>query len=242
MRSTVIPIVVLAALLGPAAAMSPAASTLLFDATLTRQGGVLRDGHRQPIGHFSLACTKTRCAGLARTADGRLRFTGPAGAHAWAVRGVSGAYRGAHGRFQVRDITDREWLITMTVTPRSALHVALVRRFASNARFVARAHRACAGASRQLAALPAFPFSDFDPLHPNAALLPQVGAYFTGPGDPAPSAAATGRRAPSAWRTSGQPELVDARARIRPRQAGRAGAPGRRSAGGPRRGLRTERA
>ena len=42
-------------------------------------------------------------------------------------------------------------------------------------------------ASQQLAALPPFPFANFDPLHPDPSLLPQVGAFFTGPGDPRPT-------------------------------------------------------
>jgi hypothetical protein len=52
--------------------------------------------------------------------------------------------------------------------------------------FARRADGLCSGASRQLAALPPFPFPGFDPLHPDPALLPAVGAYFTGPGDPRP--------------------------------------------------------
>jgi hypothetical protein len=40
------------------------------------------------------------------------------------------------------------------------------------------------GAAGRLAALPPFPFHDFDPLHPDPSLLPQAGALFTGSGDP----------------------------------------------------------
>ena len=164
--------------------------------------GVLRDRDGRPVGHFAFTCTWTRilaggdalerCTGFGRTADGRLEVAGAAresdAMHSWRLTGESGAYRGAHGTAVVRDIGDRESLITATVTPRAGtvLRVAVLVRPAANASLIADADQICTRASRQLAALPPFPFSDFDPLHPDAGLLPQVGAFFTGPGDPRP--------------------------------------------------------
>jgi hypothetical protein len=58
---------------------------------------------------------------------------------------------------------------------------------AANGPFRARADARCASAARQLAALPPFPFANFDPLHPDPQLLPQVGRFFTGPHDPRPT-------------------------------------------------------
>jgi hypothetical protein len=207
-----------AAMASTAATSSPRPRTLLFDAPFTAQRTAGPDanhvGHRQiasgfllditgrTVGLFAFTCTWTRilaggdalerCAGFGRTADGRLAVAGRAreseAVHSWKLTGESGAYRGAHGTALVRDIGDRESLITATLTPRAGtvLRVAVVVRPAANASRIARADRLCTRAARQLAALPAFPFSNFDPLHPDPALLPQVGAFFTGPGDPRP--------------------------------------------------------
>jgi hypothetical protein len=207
-----------AAMASTEAASSPRPRTVLFDATFTAQrtagpdanhvghrqiaSGVLRDSTGRPVGRFGFTCTWTRmlaggdalerCAGLGRTADGRLEVAGPAreseAAHSWKLTGESGAYRGAHGTLLVRDVGDRESLITANVTPRAGtvLRVAVLARPAANASLIADADHICARASRQLAALPPFPFSNFDPLHPAPGLLPHVGAFFTGPGDPRP--------------------------------------------------------
>jgi hypothetical protein len=164
--------------------------------------GVLRNSSGHAVGRFAFTCIWTRiftggdalerCRGFGRTADGRLEVAGPAreseSTHSWTLTGEGGAYRGGHGRALVRDIGGRESLIIATVTSRTGmrLRVAVVVRPAANASLVTRADRICAAASRQLAALAPFPFPDFDPLHPDPVLLPQVGAFFTGPGDPRP--------------------------------------------------------
>jgi hypothetical protein len=192
--------------------------TVVFDATFTAQrtagpdanhvghrqiaSGTLRNSTGRAVGRFSFTCIWTRilaggdalerCSGSGSTADGRLDVAGPAreseAVHHWELTGEGGAYRGAHGTLLVRDIGDRESLITATVTPRAGtvLRVAIVARPAANASLIAHADHICTRASQQLAALPPFPFTDFDPLHPDSALLPQVGAFFTGPGDPRP--------------------------------------------------------
>ena len=164
--------------------------------------GVLRNSTGRTVGQFAFTCIWTRilagsdaierCSGFGRTADGRLEVAGPAreseAAHSWKITGETGAYRGAHGTLLVRDIGDREWLIAATIAARTAavLRVAVITRRAVNAGFVAHADQICTRASRQLAALPPFPFPNFDPLHPDPRLLAQVGAFFTGPGDPRP--------------------------------------------------------
>jgi hypothetical protein len=204
-----------AAMASTAAARGARPLALLLDATFTAQrvggpdasrvghrqlaSGVLRDRDGRPVGQFAFTCTWARilaggdalerCSGFGRTADGRLAVSGPArereAVHSWRLTGESGAYRGARGTALVRDIGDRESLVTATVTPRAGtvLRVAVVARPAANASLIADADRICTRASRRLAALPPFPFPDFDPLHPDPGLLPRVGAFFTGPGD-----------------------------------------------------------
>ena len=164
--------------------------------------GVLRNSTGRTIGRFAFTCTWTRilaggdalerCSGFGRTADGRLEVAGRAreseAVHSWKLTGESGAYRGAQGTVLVRDIGARESLITASVTPRpgTVLRVAVVVRPLADARLIVHADQICTRASRQLAALPPFPLSNFDPLHPDPGLLPQVGGFFTGPGDPRP--------------------------------------------------------
>ena len=164
--------------------------------------GMLRNSTGRAVGQFAFTCTWTRilgagdalerCTGSARTADGRLEVAGPSreseAVHSWKLTGKSGAYRGAHGTMLVRDIGARESLVTAMVTPPAGtvLRVAVLARPVANASLIADADQICTRASRRLAALPPFPFPNFDPLHPDPALLPQVGAFFTGPGDPRP--------------------------------------------------------
>jgi hypothetical protein len=75
------------------------------------------------------------------------------------------------------------------LTPRAGvvLRSGVLRLPAANGPFRVRADARCASAARQLAALPPFPFANFDPLHPDPQLLPQVGRFFTGPHDPRPT-------------------------------------------------------
>jgi hypothetical protein len=193
------------------------ARTLLFDAVVTHASaagpgvthaghrqiatGILRDAGTRPVGRFSFTCTWTRvtsdgaaesCVATAWTRDGRLDVAGPARSNGtmehWRVNGGTGAYRAARGSVLVRDLSERESLITVSLTTRPAdgLSAGLLSLPAANRRFVVHADQLCRRAAHRLAALPPFPFSDFDPLHPNPSVLPRVGAFFTGPGDPRP--------------------------------------------------------
>ena len=165
--------------------------------------GVLRNAAGREVGRFAFTCTWIRslpagdavehCSGHGQTADGRLDFMGQTLAgdstHMFAATGGTGRYRGARGTLVERGIGDTEALIDATLTARhgSTLTVATIPRPSANLAFLARADRLCTYASAQLAALPPFPYPSFDPLHPDPALLPNVGEYFTGPGDPRPT-------------------------------------------------------
>jgi hypothetical protein len=172
--------------------------------------GVLRDAAGHRVGRYAFTCrwieilgngdARERCAGQGQTADGRLDFAGftrsSAATHTFITTGGTRGYRGGRGVLITRELGNTESLITATMTPRngSVLRVATVARPPADARFEAHANRLCRGASIQLAALPPFPFPDFDPLHPDPTLLPQVGGFFTGPGDPRPVLRALNRR------------------------------------------------
>jgi hypothetical protein len=169
--------------------------------------GELRDVRGRRVGRVAFTCVLTRvlpggdamerCRASARTPDGRLRVRGlsrrDATTHRWHLRGGSGAYRGARGSALIRDLSERDSLILLTVVgarPRAGA----VRRPAANRPFAQRADARCADAARTLAALPPFPYPRFDPLHPDVALLPAVGAFLTGPGDPRPALRELDRR------------------------------------------------
>jgi hypothetical protein len=179
--------------------------------------GILHDANGRSVGRFAFTCrwTKTlpnndaleRCTGSAQTRDGRLDASGPSRrsdtTHRWTITGHTGAYLGAHGSVVTRDLGDTESLLTVTITPRVGvtLRVGVLALPAANNSFRARANALCAAAGKQFATLPNFPFSNFDPLHPDPKLLPKVGRFFTGPGDPRPIM----RRLDAALHALGQP-------------------------------------
>jgi hypothetical protein len=163
-----------------------------------------RDAWSRRIASGSFTCRTTKtlpgpehlehCTGSAQTADGRFTWAGntsslDAPLHTFKLTSGTGAYRGARGTFVSRDLGPRESIILVTVTPRPGvtLRVGVIPRPAANAPFIRRAQRDCGRAARTLAKLPPFPFRDFDPLHPDPNVLPQVGQFFTGPGDPRPA-------------------------------------------------------
>jgi hypothetical protein len=161
--------------------------------------GVLRDADGRHVGTFSLTCTWTRiergvaaetCAGTAYTADGRLDAAGPSQSNSstetWGVTDGARRYRDASGTVNVRDLNDREALLSIGITTPDhvLLHAGKVTRPAANDAFIARANGLCQRAAAGLAALPPFPLASFDPLHPDPSALPTVAAFFTGAGDP----------------------------------------------------------
>lgn len=217
----------------PAAAMPAAhPQTVFFDAIFThaqtagpgpahvghRQivSGILRDAGGRRIGSFSFTCAWTRvepsgaherCTASAVTSDGQLDAAGPSqsasSTHAWRLTAGTGLYRAASGTVSIRDLGEREALLSASITTidHARLHAGKVNRPAANQGFIARANALCARASDGLASLPSFPFPTFDPLHPAPSLLPAVGAFFTGAGDPRPIF----RRLDTALRGLGEP-------------------------------------
>jgi hypothetical protein len=110
----------------------------------------------------------------------------------WQVIGRSGAYKGLRGK-QVfaTDIpldpnvplaAGRAFSVAViTVTSNRPLHVGVVPRPAANTRFIRRANAACHATEAKASMLPGFPFSNFDPFHPDRNLLPRVGRFFDQP-------------------------------------------------------------
>ena len=170
--------------------------------------GTLRDARGHTVGSFGFTCrwvkiltngdARERCTGHGKTGDGRLDVSGPslrdAATHTWSVTGGTGAYRAARGTVVVRDLGTKETLVSILLTPRRGvtLHSGVVANPGANATFRKRANARCRDASSALHALPPFPFDDFDPLHPDPSMLPDVGRFFTGPGDPRPTLRALG--------------------------------------------------
>jgi hypothetical protein len=70
----------------------------------------------------------------------------------------------------------------------AALSTAAYAAPSPNATFIARAEGYCLQANRRIHALPAFPFTNFDPLHPDPRVLRRVGQFFMGPGNEVPIA------------------------------------------------------
>jgi hypothetical protein len=164
--------------------------------------GNLQDASGRSVGRFAFTCAWVKilsnddanehCSGWGRTADGQLDVAGPSRrsdpTHTWTITGGTSAYHNAHGTVIARDLGDSESLLALTVTPRHGitLRTGVIPRPAENIPFRAQANTLCTEAQARLAALPPFPFSNFDPLHPDPKLLPKVGRFFTGPGDPRP--------------------------------------------------------
>jgi len=164
--------------------------------------GILYDAAGRSVGRFSFTCVwvqalpngdaRERCSGWSSTADGRLNVAGPSrrsdATHTWAISGGTGRYRGASGTVVVHDLGPTETLVTVTITPRASvtLRTGVLMRAITNRSFIDAANARCTAAGRRLGALPRFPFSNFDPLRPDPKLLPNVGRFFTGPGDPRP--------------------------------------------------------
>jgi hypothetical protein len=167
--------------------------------------GRLRDATGRFVGTAHDRCVFTkvipndvleRCSGSAKTSEGTVTLAGVGHLYSmnppWRVVGRSGAYRGLHGK-QVfaTDIpldpnvplaAGRGFsVVVIKVTSSRRLHVGVVPRPAANARFIRRADAACRAAEAKASRLAGFPFSNFDPFHPDKQLLLQVGRFFDQP-------------------------------------------------------------
>ena len=165
----------------------------------------LRDaaGHIVGTGRSSCVFTKRipndvleRCSASGTTSEGTLFFGGVGHLNStnppWHVTGGTGAYKGAHGQLvferdivvhpTVQLVTGRLFSVAVfELTANHRLHVGVVPRPAMNAGFIRRANAACRATDTKAASLPAFPFSTFDPFHPDPQLLPQVGRFIDQP-------------------------------------------------------------
>jgi hypothetical protein len=164
--------------------------------------GNLRDIDGTNVGSFSFSCrwiavfgngdANERCSGTATTIDGRLDFAGPsresAPVHTWQLINGGGAYKGAQATIRVRDVTPMLSIAALTVTSAQGMSIraGLVTQPAADATFRQHANSLCSTAAAHLAALPRFPFNNFDPLHPDKTALPKVGRFFAGLGDARP--------------------------------------------------------
>jgi hypothetical protein len=167
--------------------------------------GRVRDAASRFVGTVRTTCVFTkmipndvleRCSASGRTSDGTLSFGGVGHLESmnppWPVTGGTGAYKGVHGSlvFEADIRVDPNVplaagrLFTVAVfklATHHQLHAGVVTRPAANAPFIRHATAACGATNRQAMTLPGFPFSTFDPFHPDPQLLPQVGRYFDQP-------------------------------------------------------------
>ena len=165
----------------------------------------LRDARGRLVGTARDRCVFTKvvpndvlehCSGSANTREGSVTLTGVGHLYSmnppWQVIGRSGAYRGLHGtQVFATDIpldpnvplaAGRGFSVSViTVSSTRRLHVGVVTRSAANRSFIRRATAACRATETNASGLPGFPFSTFDPFHPDKQLLPQVGRFFDQP-------------------------------------------------------------
>jgi hypothetical protein len=165
----------------------------------------LRDATGRFVGTSRATCIFTkvipndvleRCTASGRTREGTLTFGGVGHLEsmnpAWQVTGGTGAYKGVRGKLVFEADIPLDPNVPLTagrlfsvavfkLTANHRLHVGVVPRPAANAAFVRHANSACDATERQAATLPGFPFSTFDPFHPDKSLLPKVGRFFNQP-------------------------------------------------------------
>lgn len=137
-----------------------------------------------------------RCSGSATTRDGSATIAGVGHLYSmnppWQVIGRSGAYKGLRGTQtfstdipldpNVPLAAGRAFSISVIkLTSTRQLHIGVVPRPRTNAPFIRQANTACRAAETDAGRLPGFPFSSFDPFHPDTSLLPQVGRFFDQP-------------------------------------------------------------
>jgi hypothetical protein len=167
--------------------------------------GKLRDATGRFVGTERDKCVFTkmipndvleRCSGSAKTSEGTVTLAGVGHLYSmnppWQVTGRSGAYKGLRGKqVYATDIPldpnvplaagSGFSVAVITVRSDRPLHVGVVPRPTANASFIRRANAACQAAEAKSSRLPGFPFSNFDPFHPDKKLLPRVGRFFDQP-------------------------------------------------------------
>ena len=165
----------------------------------------LRDSSGRFIGTAHDKCVFTKvipndvleqCSGSAKTSDGTVTTSGVGHLYSmnppWQVTGRSGMYKGLHGtQVFATDIPldpnvplapGRGFsVVVIKVATTRQLHAGVVPRPAANAHFTRRANTACNARQTQAEKLPGFPFSNFDPFHPDTQVLPKVGQFFNQP-------------------------------------------------------------
>jgi hypothetical protein len=165
----------------------------------------LRDAAGRFVGTARTTCVFTkvipndvleRCSASGRTSEGTLSFGGVGHLEsmnpAWQVTGGSGAYKGVRGKLvfeadipldpSVPLAAGRLFSVAVfKLTAKDRLHAGVVPRPAGNAAFIRRANAACHATEAKAGRLPGFPFSTFDPFHPDKNLLPRVGRFFDQP-------------------------------------------------------------
>ena len=165
----------------------------------------LRDATGRYVGTARSTCVFTKvipndvlehCSASGKTADGTLTFGGVGHLESmnppWGVTGGTGAYTGARGKliFSADIALDPNVPLSagrffnvavFTLTTERQLHAGVVPRPAANAPFTAHANAACRATEAKAKRLPGFPFSNFDPFHPDKTLLPKVGRFFDQP-------------------------------------------------------------
>jgi hypothetical protein len=170
-----------------------------------RSTGRLRDATGRFVGTARDTCVFTRviphdvleqCSGSAKTSEGSVTLAGVGRLYSmnppWQVVGRSGAYKGLHGKQvfatdipldpNVPVAAGRGFSVAVIkVTSNRRLRVGVVPRPAANAPFIGRADAACRATEAKASRLPGFPFSNFDPFHPDKQLLPHVGRFFDQP-------------------------------------------------------------
>ena len=137
-----------------------------------------------------------RCSASGKTSEGTVSFGGVGHLYSmnppWQIIGRSGAYKGVRGKlvFETDIPLDPNVplaagrlfsVVVFKLAAKHRLHVGVVPRPAANATFIRRANAACHTTEAKAARLPGFPFSTFDPFHPDKNLLPQVGRFFDQP-------------------------------------------------------------
>jgi hypothetical protein len=167
--------------------------------------GRLRDATGRFVGTVRERCVFTkmipndvleRCAGSARTSEGVVTLTGVGHLNSinppWRVTGRSGAYKGLRGKqvFAIDIPLDPDVplaagrgfsVAVIMVRSDRPLHVGVVAQPPANAGFIRRVNAACRTAQAKSSRLPGFPFSHFDPFHPDLRVLPRVGRFFNQP-------------------------------------------------------------